>query len=65
MFSVGDHVRTRPSGVSLLRIVEIEGDRHVFVEAVDDVPGRYPYSMPITDLVPADATEDAPVPPQS
>ncbi|WP_378733292.1 hypothetical protein [Nocardia brasiliensis] len=53
MANVGDHVRIGTSGVSVFTVVEIEGDRAV-VESVEDVPGRYPWTVRVADLVPAE-----------
>ncbi|MGV9752691.1 hypothetical protein [Nocardia farcinica] len=53
MFEVNDQVRIRPAGVSVFRIVEIE-DEHALIESVDDVAGRYPFSVPLSDLIPAE-----------
>ncbi|CAM4521202.1 hypothetical protein NONI108955_41855 [Nocardia ninae] len=51
--NVGDRVRIGVSGVSVFTVVEIEGDRAV-VESIEDVPGRYPWSARVADLVPAE-----------
>ncbi|WP_228805822.1 hypothetical protein [Nocardia higoensis] len=53
MFEVNDQVRIRPAGVSVFRIVEID-DEHALIESVDEAPGRYPFSVPLTDLHPAE-----------
>ncbi|MEU6832129.1 hypothetical protein ABZ894_26065 [Nocardia beijingensis] len=44
------------SGVSVLRVLELEDDTHALVESVLDAPGRYPFSVRIDSLVP---TSDA------
>ncbi|MBF6522823.1 hypothetical protein IU411_21345 [Nocardia farcinica] len=53
VFEVNDQVRIRPAGVSVFRILELD-DEHALIESVDDVPGRYPFSVPLTDLIPAE-----------
>lgn len=54
-FSVGDLVRIRPGGVSIFQVIAILDDEDVLVVAVAHAPGRYPYLMRATALVPADA----------
>ncbi|MBF6422591.1 hypothetical protein IU436_28370 [Nocardia farcinica] len=59
---VGDLVRVTANGVSVLRIVEIDGATAI-VEAADlpeDAPGRYPYPLPLAYLVPAEGSGDSP-----
>ncbi|MEU3015582.1 hypothetical protein [Nocardia asteroides] len=49
---VGDLVRIRPNGTSEFRILEIVDDR-ALIQSTLDVPGAYPWSMRLTDLIPA------------
>ncbi|MGY2148829.1 hypothetical protein ACW9HM_05065 [Nocardia gipuzkoensis] len=53
MVQVGDKVLLVASGVSVLRVLELEDDTHALVESVLDAPGRYPFSVRIDSLVPA------------
>ncbi|MCM6774406.1 hypothetical protein NDR87_14310 [Nocardia sp. CDC159] len=55
MFEVDQLVRIRPAGVSVFRVVAIEDDEHVLIEAVADIPGRYPFSLRVIDLIAADS----------
>ncbi|MBF6072082.1 hypothetical protein [Nocardia farcinica] len=55
----GDLVRVTESGISVFRIVQIDGEQ-AFIEASElpeDAPGRYPFPVPLSHLVPADAAE--------
>ncbi|WP_280362734.1 hypothetical protein [Nocardia wallacei] len=39
----------------MFEVVEIEDDTHVLIQSAEaNVPGRYPFSMPVQDLVPVD-----------
>lgn len=50
---VGQRVRIGEHGVSVFEVLEIEDETHVLIESVLlDSPGRYPFSMPISDLHP-------------
>ncbi|GAA1651883.1 hypothetical protein [Nocardia ninae] len=53
MVNEGDRVRIGTSGVSVFTVVDIEDDRAV-VESVEDAPGRYPWTVRVADLVPAE-----------
>ncbi|MGW6728706.1 hypothetical protein ACWF9G_22640 [Nocardia sp. NPDC055029] len=54
--NVGDQVRIGANGVSLFRIVEIADDRALILSVLN-VPGAYPFSMRLSDLVAAPATD--------
>ncbi|MGV9676379.1 hypothetical protein ACWDSJ_13950 [Nocardia sp. NPDC003482] len=55
MLEIGSRVRIRPHGVSVFEVVELgEDDERVLIQSVDDAPGRYPFSMCVRDLLPAD-----------
>ncbi|MFQ6329675.1 hypothetical protein ACLMAL_26550 [Nocardia sp. CWNU-33] len=54
MVKVGDQVLLVAGGVSVFRVVEIEGDDAV-VESAQDAPGRYRWSARVSELVAADA----------
>jgi hypothetical protein len=53
MVQIGDHVRLHRDGISLFTVVAIEEGRGV-VEALDDAPGKYPFSCSLASLVPVD-----------
>jgi hypothetical protein len=53
-FGIGQHVRIGDVGVSVFEVLEIEDDEHVTIQSIDDVPGRYPWSMRTRDLVPVE-----------
>lgn len=40
-------------GQSVFEVREVDGD-HATVESVEDVPGRYPFTLPHARLVPAE-----------
>ncbi|WP_280336070.1 hypothetical protein [Nocardia wallacei] len=53
MLEIGQRVTIGARGVSVFEVVEIADDTHVVVQAVEPgVPGRYPFSMRVQDLVP-------------
>lgn len=54
---VGHLVRIRPNGVSEFRILEIVDDR-ALIQSPLDVPGAYPFSLRLTDLIPAEGPPD-------
>lgn len=47
---VGQRVRIGEHGVSVFEVLEIEDEGHALIESIEDVPGRYPFSMRIGDL---------------
>ena len=51
---VGDRVRIRPGGASVITIVKIsEDDGRFLIEPVDETaPGRHPFPMKPGDLIP-------------
>lgn len=51
---IGDRVRIRPAGASVFTIVGTGEDDRFLIESVEDVPGRYPFSMKPDDLIPAE-----------
>lgn len=51
MVSEGEHVLLVAGGVSVFRVVEVDGDRAV-VEPVEETPGGYRFPTPIAQLVP-------------
>ena len=51
---VGQRVRIGEHGVSVFEVLEIEDEDHVLIQSIEDVPGRYPFSMRRTDVVPVD-----------
>ncbi|WP_430332652.1 hypothetical protein [Rhodococcus sp. ACT016] len=51
---IGDRVRIRPSEASPFTIIDTTEDDRFLIEAVDYVPGRYPFSMKPEDLAPAE-----------
>ncbi|MBP2194537.1 hypothetical protein [Nocardia goodfellowii] len=53
MVKVGDKVTLGAGGVSIFEVLAIEGES-ARIESVLDAPGRYPFSMPIRFLVPAE-----------
>ncbi|WP_459963984.1 hypothetical protein [Nocardia sp. IFM 10818] len=52
MVKVGDKVRIGPAGVSVFRVLEFDDEGRAVIESVTDAPGRYPFPMPVRDLVP-------------
>lgn len=50
---VGDLVRIRPNGTSEFRILEIVDDRALIQSTLQEAPGAHPWSMRLTDLIPA------------
>ncbi|MGW1740491.1 hypothetical protein ACWCPQ_16965 [Nocardia sp. NPDC001965] len=54
MIEIGDKVRIGESGGAVFVVQEVDDseDRAV-IEAADEAPGRYPFSMPLAALVPA------------
>ncbi len=40
--------------MSVFEVLEFEDEAHVLIESVLDSPGRYPFSMPISALHPAE-----------
>jgi hypothetical protein len=57
VIEVGDKVRIGESGASVfvVRAVDPDEGRAVIESDNPDAPGRYPFSMPLTALVPAEA----------
>lgn len=56
MVEVGDKVRIGVSGVAVFVVREIDpAEGRALIEAEQDAPGRYPFSMPLTALVPAES----------
>ncbi|MFJ1455194.1 hypothetical protein [Nocardia sp. N2S4-5] len=56
MLEIGQRVRIGERGVSVFEVVEIEDAAHVLIQYAEaDVPGRYPFSMRVQDLVPVDS----------
>ena len=52
---VGDLVKVHPCGKSVFTVIEVdEGSGTAFIEAVEDSPGRYPWTALLSELVPAD-----------
>ncbi|BDC70385.1 hypothetical protein KAREA_03000 [Prescottella equi] len=51
---IGGRVRIRLGGASVFTIVEVGEDDRFLIEAVEEAPGRYPFSMKSEDLVPAE-----------
>ncbi|MFD6677618.1 hypothetical protein ACFWDA_25070 [Rhodococcus zopfii] len=51
----GDLVKVHPDGTSVFAIVSIEEDGRAIIESAVDSPGKYPWSVPLSELVPADA----------
>ncbi|WP_280264654.1 hypothetical protein [Nocardia wallacei] len=51
MIEIGRQVRIGASGVSIFEVVDQEDDQHATLQAVEDVPGKYPFSMPVASLV--------------
>jgi hypothetical protein len=53
MIKVGDVVRIGEAGGSAFVVREFDGtEGRAVIEAVEDAPGRYPFSMPLSALVP-------------
>ncbi|WP_280413758.1 hypothetical protein [Nocardia carnea] len=53
MIQVGDVVRIGEAGGSAFVVNEVdETEGRAVIEAVDEAPGRYPFSMPLSALVP-------------
>ncbi|MFJ2834626.1 hypothetical protein ACIO52_04620 [Nocardia sp. NPDC087230] len=48
---VGDLVRIRPAGTSQFRVLEITEGR-ALIESTLDAPGRYPFSLRLSELMP-------------
>lgn len=57
MVAKGDRVLLVVGGKSVFEVVELveEDGGRALVQAIADVPGRYPFSARIADLVPAPA----------
>ena len=51
----GDLVKVHPDGTSVFAIVSIEEDGRAIIESAVDRPGKYPWSVSLSELVPADA----------
>ncbi len=55
MIEVGDKVRIGMSGVAVFVVREIDPtEGRALIEADQDAPGRYPFSMPLTALIAAE-----------
>ena len=55
MVSVGDKVRIGETGVSVFVVREVDpGEGRAVIEAAEERPGRYPFSMPLGALVKVD-----------
>ncbi|MEU4841706.1 hypothetical protein [Nocardia testacea] len=51
---VGDRVLLVAGGQSVFEVLEVDGDRAVVESVQVDAPGRYPFSAPLSALVPVD-----------
>lgn len=49
--NIGDKVRIRPDGKTVFVIVDLDNE-HAIIESVGEEPGKYPFSLPATDLIP-------------
>ncbi|MEV0367483.1 hypothetical protein [Nocardia fusca] len=55
MISVGDKVRIGEGGVSVFVVRSVDPDEgRAVIEAAEERPGRYPFSMPLGALVKAE-----------
>ncbi|MFZ2172794.1 MAG: hypothetical protein WAW17_01920 [Rhodococcus sp. (in: high G+C Gram-positive bacteria)] len=52
--NIGDRVMLHPEGVSVFSILDIEDD-HARIESVIDAPGKFPFSVALKFLVPAES----------
>ncbi|MFH5211735.1 hypothetical protein [Antrihabitans spumae] len=53
MIQVGELVKIHHEGSSVFAVQELREDGRALVEAVDDVAGRYPFTVNTSALVPA------------
>ncbi|MGV9870692.1 hypothetical protein [Rhodococcus koreensis] len=51
---IGDRVLVHPEGKSIFDVLTIEDD-HALIESIIDAPGKFPFSIPVKFLVPADS----------
>ena len=52
--NIGDRVLLHPQGKSTFAILSIEDD-HALIESVIDAPGKFPFSVAVKFLVPAES----------